>query len=142
MAEAHNGDKVKVHYTGKLQDGTVFDSSADREPLELTLGDGAVIAGFEKAIVGMSPGDSKTVDIPVAEAYGPYLEEQVVEVTRDGIPDDVQPQLGEILVMRAPDGQEFNVRVKAMSDQSLTLDGNHPLAGQELTFDIELVGIV
>lgn len=141
MAVAQNGDKVKVHYTGKLEDGTMFDSSADSEPLELTLGNGLVIAGFEKAIVGMNPGESKTVDIPVDEAYGPYLEEHVATVTRDGIPDDAQPQLGEVLTMRSPEGQEFRVRVKAMSDNSLTLDGNHPLAGKDLTFDIELVEI-
>ena len=142
MAEAQNGDKVKVHYTGKLEDGKVFDSSADREPVELTLGEGQVIAGFENAVVGMNPGESKTVVIPVADAYGPYQEEMVVNVTRDGIPDDVQPQLGEILLMRSPEGQEYRVMVKAISEDSLTLDGNHPLAGKELTFDIELVGIV
>ena len=141
MAAAQNGDKVKVHYTGKLEDGTMFDSSADSEPLELTLGNGLAIAGFEKAIVGMNPGESKTVDIPVDEAYGPYLEEHVATVTRDGIPDDGQPQLGEVLTMRSPEGQESRVRVKAMSDNSITLDGNHPLAGKDLTFDIELVEI-
>lgn len=141
MAAARDGDKVKVHYTGKLEDGTVFDSSADREPLELTLGEGMVIAGFEKAVVGMNPSESKTVSIPVDEAYGPYREEQVVTVTRDGIPENVNPQLGEILRMRSPDGQEYRVVVKAMSDDSLTLDGNHPLAGKDLVFDIELVGI-
>jgi len=111
------------------------------KPLELTLGNGLVIAGFEKAIVGMNPGESKTVDIPVDEAYGPYLEEHVATVTRDGIPDDGQPKLGEVLTMRSPEGQESRVRVKAMSDNSITLDGNHPLAGKDLTFDIELVEI-
>ncbi len=142
MAEAQSGDKVKVHYTGKLEDGTVFDSSVERDPLELTLGEELVIAGFEKAVVGMNPGESKTVDIPVDEAYGPYLEEQVVTVPRDGLPEDVKPQLGEILVMRSPEGQEYRVTVKAITDDTLILDGNHPLAGKDLTFDIELVGIV
>jgi peptidylprolyl isomerase len=141
MAAAQNGDTVKVHFTGKLQDGTVFDSSADKEPLELTLGEGLVIAGFEKAIIGMNPGESKTVDIPVDEAYGPYLDEHVATVTRDGIPDNVKPKIGEVLTMKSPSGQEFPVRVKEISEDSLILDGNHPLAGKDLSFDIELVEI-
>jgi peptidylprolyl isomerase len=141
MAEARDGDRVKIHYTGKLEDGTVFDSSADREALELTLGEGLVIAGFENAILGMSPGESKTVEIPVDEAYGPYNEEQVATVTRDGIPEDAKPKIGEVLTMRSPEGKEFPVRVKEISEESLTLDGNHPLAGKDLTFDIELVEI-
>jgi FKBP-type peptidyl-prolyl cis-trans isomerase 2 len=141
MAAAQNGDTVKVHFTGKLEDGTVFDSSADKEPLELTLGEGSVIAGFEKAIIGMNPGESKTVDIPVDEAYGPYLEEHVATVTRDGIPEDVKPKIGEVLTMKSPKGEEFPVRVKEISEDSLILDGNHPLAGKDLSFDIELVEI-
>jgi peptidylprolyl isomerase len=142
MPEAQSGDRVKVHYTGKLGDGKVFDSSVEREPLDLNLGEGQVIPGFENAIVGMNAGESKTVDISVDQAYGPYLEEQVVTVPRDGIPEDVKPQLGEILVMRSPEGQEYRVTVKAITDDTLILDGNHPLAGKDLTFDIELVGIV
>ncbi len=141
MSEAQSGDRVKVHYTGKLGDGKVFDSSVEREPLEVNLGEGQVIPGFENAIVGMNTGESKTVEIPVAQAYGPRNEELVVEVTRDGIPPDVNPNVGEILHVQQPDGQQHRVTVAATSDTTLTLDGNHPLAGQDLTFEIELVEI-
>jgi len=141
MAQAQNGDVVRVHYTGKLDDGTVFDSSAGRDPLEFTLGNEQVIPGFEKAVVGMTVAESKTVKIPAEEAYGAHRQEMVLVVNRDQFPDSINPEVGEELRMRQPDGQEFRVRVTDTSEETVTLDGNHPLAGEDLTFDIELVEI-
>ena len=141
MAAAQNGDVVKVHYTGKLDDGTVFDSSVGREPLEFKLGDDQLIPGFEQAVIGMSVGESKTTKIPADEAYGPRRQEMVLVVGREEFPPDIDPQVGEVLRMRDFDGREFRVRVVEISEDSVTLDGNHPLAGQDLTFEIELVEI-
>ncbi len=139
-AQAKDGDTVKVHYTGKLEDGTVFDSSIEREPLQFTIGEGQLIPGFEQAVVGMSPGESKTVEIPADEAY-PYREEMVLVVDRDQLPEDLQPEVGQQLQMRQPDGQTILVKVIDVSELSVTLDANHPLAGKDLTFDIQLVEI-
>lgn len=141
MAEAKKGDNVKVHYTGKLDDGTVFDSSKGKEPLEFQVGSGNVIPGFETAVVGMSEGETRTTRIPADEAYGPYQEENVITVSRDEFPPELDPQVGEQLQVKQGDGQSFVVRVKQVSDNDVTLDANHPLAGQALTFDIELVQI-
>ncbi len=141
MAQAKNGDTVKVHYTGKLNDGTVFDSSANRAPLEFTLGQGKVIPGFEHAVVGMEPGESRTAEIPAAQAYGPYQDEMVIQVTRDQFPEDIQPEVGQQLQVQQADGQRFVVNITDVTGDQITLDGNHPLAGQDLTFDIELVEI-
>jgi peptidylprolyl isomerase len=142
MAQAQNGDLVKVHYTGKLDDGTVFDSSKDREPLEFKLGDDQLIPGFENAVAGMNAGESKTVKIAANEAYGPHRREMVVVVDRTDFPDDIDPKVGQQLRMQGPDGQELGVRVTDASEKTVTLDGNHPLAGEDLTFDIQLVEIV
>lgn len=141
MAEAKKGDNVKVHYTGKLDDGTVFDSSQGKEPLEFQVGSGNVIPGFENAVVGMSEGETRTTRIPADEAYGPYQEENVITVSRDEFPPELDPQVGEQLQVKQGDGQSYVVRVKQVSDNDVTLDANHPLAGQALTFDIELVQI-
>ena len=141
MAQAQNGDVVKVHYTGKLDDGTVFDTSKDREPLEFKLGDDQVIAGFENAVIGMAPGDSKTVTIVPDEGYGPRDEELVLVVSRADFPDDADPQVGDQVQTEGPDGQEVHFLVTDESEETVTLDGNHPLAGEDLTFDIELVEI-
>jgi peptidylprolyl isomerase len=141
MAQAQNGDSVKVHYTGKLDDGSVFDSSTDRDPLEFQLGQEQLIPGFEKAVVGMEVGQSKTVTIPSDEAYGPHRQELVLVVDRGEFPDEVKPKVGEQLRMRQPDGREFRVLVTDESDDTVTLDGNHPLAGRDLTFDLQLVEI-
>ncbi len=141
MAQAKNGDTVKVHYTGKLNDGTVFDSSANRAPLEFTLGQGKVIPGFEHAVVGMEPGESRTTEIPAAQAYGPYQDEMVIQVTRDQFPEDIQPEVGQQLQVQQANGNSFVVNITDITGDQITLDGNHPLAGQDLTFDIELVEI-
>jgi peptidylprolyl isomerase len=136
------GDTVKVHYTGKLDDGTVFDSSVDRDPLEFTIGSGNIIPGFEQAVVGMTPGESKTEVIPNDQAYGPYMDEMVVIVDRRQMPGDLQPEVGQQLQIQQETGQVIPVVVTDISDGSITLDANHPLAGEDLTFEIELVAIV
>jgi FKBP-type peptidyl-prolyl cis-trans isomerase 2 len=142
MAEAKNGDTVRIHYTGKLDDGTVFDSSDGRDPLEFTLGEGQVIPGFEEAVLGMNANDSKTMTIPSDNAYGPHREEMVVSVDRDQFPPDITPEVGQQLQMQRPDGQKMVVAVAEVSESTVTLDANHPLAGKDLTFDINLVEIV
>lgn len=140
--QAKQGDTVKVHYTGKLDDGTVFDSSADREPLEFTIGEGMIIPGFEQAVVGMAPGDSKTELIPNDQAYGPHLDEMVVVVDRQQMPSEIEPEVGQQLQIQQATGQVIPVVVTDVSTSSVTLDANHPLAGEDLTFDIQLVEIV
>jgi peptidylprolyl isomerase len=141
MTQAKQGDAVQVHYTGSLGDGTVFDSSANRSPLEFTVGQGQVIPGFEQAVDGMAIGDNKTVVIPAAQAYGARDERLVVQMDRAKIPADVDLQIEDRLQVRRQDGQIMNVTVTEITDSTVTLDGNHFLAGQDLTFEIELVGI-
>ncbi len=141
MSQAKLGDTVSVHYTGKLEDGTVFDSSTDRDPLEFSLGDGNVIAGFEEAVIGMNLGDAKTVNIPSAQAYGPYQPELVMVVEREQFPSDLAVEIGQPLQIRHTSGQIIPVLVADVSEEDITLDANHPLAGQDLIFDIELIGI-
>ncbi len=142
MAQAKSGDTVKVHYTGKLDDGTVFDSSVDRDPLELTIGGGRLIPGFEQAVIGMSPGESKTVKIPANEAFGLYRDELVKVVDRSSLPTDLVPEVGQKLNMTDADGRTTVVMVTEVSESSITMDINHPLAGEDLSFDIEIVQIV
>ena len=139
---AQDGDTVKIHYTGKLDDGTVFDTSADREPLEFTIGSGMVIPGFDNAVKDMEPGDTKEVRIPPEEAYGEHREEMTMQVERERIPDTITPEIGMMLQLRSPEGQPTNVTIIAMDDANVTLDGNHPLAGKALTFELQLVEIV
>lgn len=141
MAQAKAGDTVKVHYTGKLDDGTVFDSSADREPLEFTIGAGGIIPGFEQAVVGMSLGESKTEVIPTDQAYGPHSEEMVVVVDRQQMPPEIEPEVGQQLQLQQQNGQVLPVVITDVSGAAVTLDANHPLAGEDLTFDIKLVEI-
>ena len=141
MAQAKTGDTVKVHYTGKLDDGTVFDTSADREPLEFKIGEGQLIADFEQAVVGMNPGESKTIQIPSDNAYGPHHEEMVMSVDRNEFPKELEPKVDQMLQVRQKDGQTFAVKVTEVSEDKVTLDANHPLAGQGLTFDIQLTEI-
>jgi peptidylprolyl isomerase len=139
---AKDGDTVQVDYTGKLADGTVFDTSIGREPLEFTLGKGGVIPGFQKAVLGMKVGEKKTVTIPADEAYGPHYDELVIEVPRDRIRTNSEPQVGQMLTTTGPNGEEINFTIIAISDNgTATLDANYPLAGKDLTFDIELVKI-
>ena len=141
MSKVKDGNTVKVHYTGTLKDGSVFDSSAEREPLEFKLGEGQLIPGFEKAVVGLEEGEKTTVDIPVDEAYGEAREDLVINVPKDQLPDDVEPEVGMQLQVNQPDGQPVPVRVAEISDDELMLDANHPLAGKDLSFEIELVEI-
>ncbi len=141
MTQAQNGDTVQIHYTGRLDDGTVFDTSEDRDPLEFTLGDEQVIPGFEKAVEGMEEGESKTAEIPADDAYGEHRDDLVVSVPRDRLPDDMDPDVGDRLQMQSPDGHTFNATVVDQDASSLKMDANHPLAGKDLTFDIELVEI-
>jgi peptidylprolyl isomerase len=142
MAQAQQGDTVRVHYTGTLSDGTVFDSSQGRDPLEFTLGQGKVIPGFEQAVIGMGLGESRTAQIPVNQAYGPRDERMVLEIDRQQVPEDVELEIGDQLQLRRRDGDMSVVTVTDMTESSVTLDGNHPLAGEDLTFDIELVEII
>lgn len=140
MAEAKAGDTVRVHYTGTLDDGTVFDSSEGREPLEFTLGTGQVIAGFDRGVTGMQPGDERTVVIPAADAYGEPREELVLQVPRSQFPDGVIPEVG--LKLQMSDGQNtFVVTVTEVRDDVVLLDANHDLAGKQLTFRLTLVDI-
>lgn len=141
MTQAKPGDTVQVHYTGKLEDGTVFDSSAERDPLQFTIGGQEIIPGFEQAVIGMSPGESKTEKIPVEQAYGPHREEMVLEIDRQQIPPELEPEVGQQLQIQQAPGQVVPVIVTDISDSTVTLDANHPLAGENLVFDIQLVAI-
>ncbi|GAB4457766.1 MAG: peptidylprolyl isomerase [Anaerolineae bacterium] len=141
MTKVKDGDTIKVHYTGTLDDGTQFDSSVGREPLEFTVGTGQIIPGFEDAVMGMGVGDSKTVLIPSDQAYGPHNTEMVLELDRGQFPPDINPQPGLQLQMRQTDNQVIVVTVTSVNGDTVTLDANHPLAGQDLTFEIELVAI-
>lgn len=141
MTQAKSGDTVKIHYTGTLDDGTQFDSSAGRDPLQFTIGTGQVIPGFDKAVEGMTVGDSKTVNIPAEDAYGPRREQMVQDVPRSALPNDLDPVEGMALQAKGQDGQVINLTVTDVKDESITVDGNHPLAGKALNFDIELVDI-
>lgn len=141
MVQAKNGDSVRIHYTGRLEDGTVFDSSAGRDPLEFTLGDGRVIPGFEEAVLGMRAGESKSVTIPSGKAYGERNEQLIIEVPRSQVPPDLNPELEQKLQMGGPNGELIVVTVVGLSDDAIVLDANPPLAGKDLVFDLELVEI-
>ncbi len=141
MSAAKSGDTVKIHYTGTLDDGTQFDSSAGREPLEFLLGGGQVIPGFDAAVEGMGVGESKNIRIEAASAYGERHDELVQAVPRDALPAEITPEVGMALQSQSPEGQIMNLVIVEVSEETITVDGNHPLAGQALTFDIELVSI-
>lgn len=141
MGPAKTGDTVKVHYTGKLEDGTVFDSSLEREPLAFQLGAGQIIPGFEKAVEGMTPGDKTTTLIPAAEAYGQRSEEALVTVPRSDLPPEINPQVGQRLQMQQEGSHPLTVEIIQVDEDQVTLDANHPLAGKNLSFDIELVAV-
>ncbi len=142
QAQIQSGDTVKVHYTGRLDDGSVFDSSVGRDPIEFTIGEGRVIPGFEDAVLGAASGDTKTATIPSDKAYGPHREEMVVHVDRSNLPDGLDPDIGDQLQMTTQEGMPVVVTVVEVDEGSITLDANHPLAGKDLTFDIEVVEIV
>lgn len=142
MAQAQNGDKVRVHYHGKLRSGETFDSSEGREPLEFTIGSGQVIKGFDDGVTGMTAGEKKTVEIPVGDAYGEKNEEMIIEFPKSQFPPDMNPEVGMQLMMNNGQGQSFPVNIVEVRDETVLLDANHPLAGQDLIFDLELVEIV
>ena len=142
MSAAKSGDTVRIHYTGKLDDGTQFDSSEGRDPLEFALGGGQVIPGFDSAVEGMAVGDKKSVTIQPEEAYGPRHDQLIQDVPRNQLPDDMTPAVGMELQAQNETGEVMRFAVTAVDDESITVDGNHPLAGKSLAFDIELVEIV
>jgi peptidylprolyl isomerase len=142
LATIKEGDTVKVHYTGTIADGTVFDSSREREPLEFTIGQGQLIPGFEKAVVGMNVGDTNTVTIPSGEAYGDKKDDMVIDVDRGQIPPDIKPEVGQQLQIQQKDGGAIPVVITEITDETVQLDANHPLAGQDLAFEIEVVEVV
>jgi FKBP-type peptidyl-prolyl cis-trans isomerase 2 len=135
------GKKVKIHYKGTLTDGNVFDSSEGRDPLEFEMGAGNVIPGFEKGVADMKVGEKKTINIPCAEAYGEQRDEMKMEVERTQLPPEMEPQVGMGLQMQTPEGQAIPVQIVAVTDKTVTIDANHPLAGQDLTFELELIEI-
>tara|TARA_R100000935_G_C2828287_1_gene163532 strand:+ start:151 stop:579 length:429 start_codon:yes stop_codon:yes gene_type:complete len=141
MSQVKQNDTVKVHYTGKLADGQVFDTSEGKEPIEFTLGQGQLIPGFEKGLIDMNLNEKKTINIPVEEAYGQPREELVQEVDKNQLPPEIQPEVGMGLVSKTPDGREMNLLVAEVKENTIVVDGNHPLAGKDLIFDLEVVEI-
>jgi FKBP-type peptidyl-prolyl cis-trans isomerase 2 len=142
MEKVKSGDRVKVHYHGRLANGEIFDSSAGRNPLEFEVGSGTVIKGFDNAVTGMQVGEKKTINIPVEDAYGPVNTDMLIEYPRDQFPSDLKVEVDMPLMMSSASGEQFQVRVDEIKDDVIILDANHPLAGEDLIFDIELVEIV
>lgn len=141
MSKAQKNDKVKVHYTGRLTSGEQFDTSEGREPLEFTVGAGQMIQGFDAAVLGMQIEEKKTVTLAPEEAYGPVFDQLISKVEKKALPQDMKVEVGQFLVATAPDGNQTRVLVKEVGENDITIDANHPLAGKELIFDIELVAI-
>ncbi len=139
---AKKGDRIQVHYTLKLKDGKTVESSRDSKPLECTLGTGEIIPGFENGVIGMAPGESKTVNVPVEDAYGLHNENKIFEFGRERAPQNFEPGIGEIVNMNRPDGSSFSATVIGITGKNFKMDANHPLAGKALVFDLELVEIV
>ncbi len=142
MDQVSQGDTVRVHYTGKLSDGTVFDSSEQRGPIEFTIGSGQIIPGFEEAVLGMAPGETKSASIPSDKAYGPFRDDMVQELPREEFPDSVEVEVGRTYQVQRPDAPPMLITVVDMTEENVTVDANHPLAGKDLEFDLELVEIV
>lgn len=142
MKKVQEGDEIRVHYTGKLEDGTVFDSSRNREPLQFKVGSGMMIKGFDEAVRGMEIGESKTAEIPSNEGYGERNDQMMVKVTKDKFPENINPEVGQQLSMQGGQGQPIPVVVTDIEGEEVTLDANHPLAGKDLVFEIELVEFV
>jgi len=141
MSQVKKNDTVKVHYTGKLADGQVFDTSEGKEPIEFTLGEGQLIPGFENGLIDMKLTEKKTINIPVDQAYGQPREELVQEIDKSQLPPEITPEVGMGLVSKTPDGREMNLLVAEVKENSIVVDGNHPLAGKDLIFDLEVVEI-
>ena len=141
MGKVKANDTIRVHYTGKLNDGQVFDSSLERDPLEVTLGQGSLIPGFEKGLIDMEVNENKTITIPKEEAYGDVREELFQTVSKNDLPTEIKPEVGMRLVAKNPDGSEQQLRIAEVKEENIVIDANHPLAGQDLTFDLTLVEI-
>ena len=141
MSQVKNNDTVKIHYTGKLEDGQVFDSSLEREPIEFTIGGGQIIPGLEKGLIDMEVNEKKTIQIPQTEAYGDIQKELFQEIPKDQLPQEITPEVGMGLVAKNPDGSERQLRVAEVKEESIIIDANHPLAGKDLIFDVEVVEI-
>jgi peptidylprolyl isomerase len=141
MGKVKSGDKVKVHYHGKLTSGETFDSSAGRDPLAFEVGSGSVIKGFDEGVTGMEVGEKKTINIPFDEAYGPRNEDMIIPMPKDRFPQDLEIEIGMPLMMHDQEGHQFQVAVIDIKDDVIVLDANHPLAGKDLVFDLELVEI-
>ena len=139
MSQVKTNDTVKVHYTGKLQDGQVFDSSLEREPIEFTIGQGQIIPGFENGLIDMQVNEKKTIEIPHTEAYGEVQKELFQEVPKSQLPQEIEPQVGMGLVSKNPDGSERQLRVAEVKEESIIIDANHPLAGKDLTLELEVL---
>lgn len=142
MGRVKENDTVKVHYTGKLNNGQIFDSSLERDPIEVTLGQGQLIPGFEKELVNMEVNEKKTINVPKEEAYGDIMEELFHEINRTELPEDIKPEIGMMLMAKNPDGTENQLRITDVKKESIIIDANHVLAGQDLTFELELVDIL
>jgi FKBP-type peptidyl-prolyl cis-trans isomerase 2 len=141
MSQVKENDTIKLHYTGKLSDGQVFDSSFEREPIEFKVGEGKIIPGLEKGVIDMKVNEKKTIEIAKDEAYGEASDELFQEVKKDQLPEDIKPEVGMGLVSKNPDGSERQLRVAEVKDDHIVVDANHPLAGKDLVFDVELVEI-
>jgi FKBP-type peptidyl-prolyl cis-trans isomerase 2 len=141
MNQVKENNTVKVNYTGKLSDGQIFDSSEGKEPIEFTLGQGQLIPGFEKGLIDMKLNEKKTITIPKDEAYGDVNKDLIQEVKKTELPQDMAPEVGMGLVSKSPDGQEMNLMVVEVREETIVIDGNHPLAGKELVFDLEVLAI-
>ncbi len=141
MESVKEGDKVKVHYKGTLDDGAVFDESTERGPLEFTVGEHKVIPGFEEAVLGMKEGETKVETIPSDQAYGPRRDEMLLKVARSQLPEGMEPEVGQPLQVTTQEGQPVPVRIAEIDEENVTLDANHPLAGKDLTFELKLVEI-
>ncbi|HDZ15343.1 hypothetical protein LCGC14_0650900 [marine sediment metagenome] len=143
MSQVKKDDTVKVHYTGKLDDGQVFDSSVERgEPLKFTMGQGQLIPGFEDGVINMKVNEKKTINISKEKAYGEIRKELVQEVPKNQLPENIKPEVGMGLTSQTQDGKEINLIVKDVKDETIVVDGNHPLAGKDLTFELEVVEIL
>lgn len=141
MSTVKENDSVKVHYTGTLSDGSVFDSSREKDPIEFKLGEGQIIPGFEKGLMDMTVGETKTINIPSKEAYGERNDQMIQEVPKTQLPPEVSPEVGMGLMSQTPDGQQMQLTVTEVKDESIVVDANHPLAGKDLTFEVELMEI-
>ncbi|WP_121665395.1 FKBP-type peptidyl-prolyl cis-trans isomerase [Mesonia aquimarina] len=141
MSQVKQNDTVKIHYTGKLNNGQVFDSSLEREPIEFTVGGGQIIPGLENGLIDMEVNQKKTIEISKDEAYGDAKDELFMEVPKSQLPQEIEPEVGMGLVSKNPDGTERQLRVAEVKDEAIVVDANHPLAGQDLTFEVELIEI-